>query len=143
LRECVTGKGPDDYVFTRGSSRIVEMRDAWKAACEGAGCPGLLFHDLRRSGVRNLVRAGVTEKVAMTISGHKTRAVFERYNIVNQSDLRDAARKLDRAAQGRRQQEMFQAEMFSPPESPPRKPAVSEPETGSENRQRTVIARPN
>ena len=74
--------------------RVRTFRKAWATATKKAGLPGLLYHDLRRSGVRNLVRAGVSTKVAREISGHKTEAVFSRYNISNEQDIRDAGRKL-------------------------------------------------
>jgi integrase len=68
---------------------------AWNHARVAAGCPGRIPHDCRRTAVRNLVRAGVPERVAMQLTGHLTRAVFERYNIVSAGDLREAAQRLD------------------------------------------------
>ena len=77
---------------------ITSFNKAWKIACRLAGCPGKIPHDLRRTAVRNLVRAGIAERVAMMMSGHKTPSVFQRYNIVAGSDLREAAQKLNVAA---------------------------------------------
>jgi hypothetical protein len=95
LTACVIGKKPDDFVFARkNGKRVKGFRRIWKAVCERAGVE-LLFHDLRRSGVRNLRRLGVQETVAMKISGHKTRSIFERYNIIDEADLTESARLLN------------------------------------------------
>jgi hypothetical protein len=121
ISACTIGKSPDDFIFTRDDGEpIRDFRVAWWKACVEAGVgkfvcrecdeimtgtkcqscggekeyKGLLFHDLRRTGVRNMIRNGISEKVAMVISEHKTRSVFDRYNITNYDDLVDAGRKI-------------------------------------------------
>lgn len=75
--------------------RVKQFGKAWHAACVAAGCPGRIPHDLRRSAVRTFVRAGIGQTIAMALSGHLTANVFRRYDIVSETDLREAAGRLD------------------------------------------------
>jgi integrase len=92
------------FVFHRNGHPIIEFRGAWRAATKAIGQAGLTFHGLRRSGARVLRRAGIDELTIMRLGGWKTRSMFERYSIVDSSDLTEAQQKLDamRAAPGRR-----------------------------------------
>jgi integrase len=99
VSELRRGKQPEDFLFTRKNGEVVrDFRGVWDKLTEATGVPGLLFHDFRRSSVRNMIRRGVPQKTARTVSGHKTDAIFSRYNIVSEADIRDAARKIEEGA---------------------------------------------
>lgn len=82
------------FVVERDGERVKDFRGVWETATETAGYPGKLLHDFRRTAVRNLVRRGVPEKTAMQITGHKTRSVFDRYDIVTERDIEAGLAKL-------------------------------------------------
>jgi len=83
-------------VFHRNGRPILDLRGAWQAACDAAMLPHRLFHDFRRTAVRNLERAGVPRSVAMKLTGHKTEAIYRRYAIVSPGDLQAGVERLAR-----------------------------------------------
>ena len=85
-------------VFHERSLPIGDIRKSWAAACKAAGIPGLRFHDLRRSGIRNMTRSCVPPSIAMSISGHRTISTFLRYDIASEEDKREALRKVEARA---------------------------------------------
>jgi integrase len=84
----------DSYVFHRHGEEIGSFHKAWRSATTKAGLQGRLFHDLRRSAARNLVRSGTPEAIAMAVTGHRSRSVFQRYNITVQDDVRLALQRV-------------------------------------------------
>lgn len=93
------------YVFHREGRQVKDFRKAWRTACHKAGIPirdlklgvkdGRVFHDLRRTTARNLNRAGVPDRLAMALMGHKTRAMYDRYNIVDEDDIRRSMERME------------------------------------------------
>ena len=82
------------WVFHRNGRQIKDLRHAWQTATRKAGVPGRLIHDLRRTAVRRLERAGVPRTTAMCLTGHLTESVYRRYSIVSEADLAEGVRKL-------------------------------------------------
>lgn len=95
IRRAWENRKPEcPYVFHDGKLPIGDFRKAWASACKTAGLEGTLVHDMRRSCARNFVRSGVNERVAMAVTGHVTRSMFDRYNIVAGSDLEFAMERV-------------------------------------------------
>src|SRR5262249_39321172 len=109
--------------------RLGDFRKAWKRACATAGVRGVVFHDLRRSGARNAVRAGLPEQVVMEFGGWRTRAMFARYNVTSERDLGEAIERVSG----------YLAERAA--EAPKIRPLHGEPAQNPHNRGSEALAR--
>jgi len=88
---------PNVFLNEQKTGPVLDFRGSWDNACDKAKIGKRLIHDMRRSAVRNMVESGVSEKVAMELSGHLTRTVFENYHIVSTGDLVKAVEKVSAA----------------------------------------------
>lgn len=88
--EIATGQMQSRYIFHNQGPPIADFRKSWATACKLSGISGKLFHDLRRTAVREMLRSGIHEATARKISGHKTQSMLQRYNIQSESDIREA-----------------------------------------------------
>jgi integrase len=104
-------------VFHRNGKPIKGFRAAWTSACIAAGLPGRIPHDLRRSAVRNMERAGLSRSVAMQLTGHKTEAVYRRYAITSEADLREGVDRLNGATGTKRRDNLAHANADAKPQS--------------------------
>ena len=95
-RTYQTSHGPTEspYVFHVAGHRAWKFDQERRRAAKAAGLTGRLFHDYRRTAVRDLIRSGVPQAIAMSMTGHRTDAIFRRYNIVNDTDKQEAVRKM-------------------------------------------------
>lgn len=88
--------GPERFLFTTESGNLLgNFRRGFQKACRRAGIKGLCFHDFRHTAITNMRKAGVNISVIMAISGHKSMAMFRRYNRIDLDDGREAMRKLE------------------------------------------------
>ena len=123
-------RDPDSpLVFHRDGIPVRRWRTAWRTACQAAGVPTRFLHDCRRTAARNLIRASVPERVAMLLTGHKSRAIFDRYNIIHEQELarrRGPAGRLSGAAgAGGASPPAVPRGQLRPPRAPPPRPFAS------------------
>jgi site-specific recombinase XerD len=127
VKQCAQGKKPDDYLLTRekdalgrasrSGGHIVDYRDAWKRVCERvgveAGRDGLIFYDVKRGSITNLIDSGVDVKDAMRVTGHLTESAFRRYQQVPLEKMREVSRKIEQGHRDRQRRAKYQqAELF-------------------------------
>jgi integrase len=100
ISAAILGRGDDEPLVRYRETEVTDIKTAWQTARIAAKLPNLLFHDMRRTALTMMIEAGLSEKEAMEISGHKTRAVFDRYHIVSPERLRAKAQDLERHLEG-------------------------------------------